>query len=252
MQTALGRPSQVTVIVVALLSSACGPAATPAEEPRPAGTAVVGAESVPRRVGRRPRPPQPAPPPPRLPEQVDPLTDLPMVALPDRPDAPARGPQSAPIRIVVFSDFECSFCGRLAENIDQVRERYGDLVRVAFRNFPLGFHRRARPAAEAAMAAAAQGRFWEYHDLLFSDPRDISDETLRDHAKRIGLDLAAFQAALGAPAVAAAVDKDVRDGQAAGVTGTPTCFVNGRRLVGARPIEEFVRVIDLLLGSGTR
>ena len=116
-------------------------------------------------------------------------------------------------------------------------------VRLIYRDFPLDFHDGARPAAEAARCAAAMGRFWEYHDLLFVAQPDFSRDQLVGYAQRLGLDRAAFAACLDSRRFAAAIDADIAEGRARGVRGTPTFFVNGRRLVGAHPIEAFREVI---------
>ena len=116
-------------------------------------------------------------------------------------------------------------------------------VRLIYRDFPLDFHPGARPAAEAARCAAAMGRFWEYHDLLFVAQPDFSREQLAGYAARLGLDRTAFEACLDGRRFSAAIDADVAEGRARGVRGTPTFFVNGRRLVGSHPIEAFRELI---------
>ena len=120
---------------------------------------------------------------------------------------------------------------------------FPDQVRLIYRDFPLDFHSGARPAAEAARCAAAMGRFWEYHDLLFVAQPDFSRDQLVGYAARLGLDRTAFAACLDSRRFTAAIDADVAEGRARGVRGTPTFFVNGRRLVGAQPIAAFREVI---------
>jgi protein-disulfide isomerase len=127
--------------------------------------------------------------------------------------------------------------------LGQVLAEFPNQVRLIYRDFPLDFHAGARPAAEAARCAAAMGRFWEYHDLLFVAQPDFAREQLVGYAARLGLDRAAFAACLDARRFGAAIDADVAEGRARGVRGTPTFFVNGRRLVGAQPIEAFREVI---------
>ena len=116
---------------------------------------------------------------------------------------------------------------------------FPDQVRLIYRDFPLDFHAGARPAAEAARCAAAMGRFWEYHDLLFAAQPEFSREQLVGYAGRLGLDRAVFGSCLDGGRFAAAIDADIAEARARGVRGTPTFFVNGRRLVGAQPIEVF-------------
>ena len=112
-------------------------------------------------------------------------------------------------------------------------------VRLIYRDFPLDFHAGARPAAEAARCAAAMGRFWEYHDVLFVAQPEFAREQLVGYAGRLGLDRAAFGACLDSGRFAPSIDADIAEGRARGVRGTPTFFINGRRLVGAQPIETF-------------
>jgi protein-disulfide isomerase len=127
--------------------------------------------------------------------------------------------------------------------LGEVLAEFPNEVRLIYRDFPLDFHTGARPAAEAARCAAAMGRFWEYHDLLFVAQPDFSREQLVGYAARLGLDRTAFAACLDGRRFTAAIDADVAEGRARGVRGTPTFFVNGRRLVGAQPIAAFREVI---------
>jgi protein-disulfide isomerase len=123
--------------------------------------------------------------------------------------------------------------------LGQVMSEFPDRVRFVYRDFPLDFHAGARPAAEAARCAAAMGRFWEYHDLLFVAQPEFSRDQLVGYAARLGLDRTAFASCLDSGRSRAAVDADISEGRARGVRGTPTFFVNGRRLVGAQPVEAF-------------
>ena len=116
---------------------------------------------------------------------------------------------------------------------------FPDRVRLVYRDFPLDFHAGARPAAEAARCAAAMGRFWEYHDLLFVAQPEFSRDQLVGYAARLGLDRTAFASCLDSGRFREAVDADINEGRARGVRGTPTFFINGRRLVGAQPIDAF-------------
>ncbi len=157
---------------------------------------------------------------------------------------PAVGPAGAPINIIEFSDFECPFCGRAFPTVKQVLATYGDKVHLVYRNYPLPIHPRARPAAEAAACAAEQGKFWEYHDQLFENQTKLSDDDLKAYAAAVGLDAATFAACYTTTAHKADVDADIAAGNAAGVTGTPAFFINGRLLSGAQPFEAFKTVID--------
>ena len=163
-------------------------------------------------------------------------------------DGPARGPADAPITIVEFSDFQCPYCRRVLPTIEEVVERYPEQVRIVFRNFPLDNHARARPAAEAALCANEQDKFWPYHDVLFENARALEDADLARYAEEVGLDVAAFETCLGESRFADQVEADFQAGREAGVTGTPAFFVNGVLLSGARPVADFVRAIDAELG----
>jgi protein-disulfide isomerase len=164
------------------------------------------------------------------------------VASAGRPEK-GGGPK-APITIIEFSDYQCPFCKRAEGVVDQVMKTYGDKVRLVFRDFPLPFHPLARPAAEAANCANAQGKFWDYHAKLFASQPALADDNLKQYAKDVGLDSAKFDQCLANKPFKAAIDKDVEDGTKAGVNGTPAFFVNGRMLSGAQPFEKFKEVID--------
>lgn len=157
---------------------------------------------------------------------------------------PARGNASAPIEIIEFSDFQCPFCQRANPTVEQVLKTYGDKVRFVYRHYPLPNHPNARPAAEAAACAEAQGKFWEYHDRLFANPTKLADADLKAHAAALGLDAQKFNTCFDNRQQKPGIDKDLADGEAVGVTGTPAFFINGRALEGAQPFDAFKRVID--------
>jgi protein-disulfide isomerase len=159
-------------------------------------------------------------------------------------DSPARGPANAPIEIIEFSDFECPFCLRADPTVRQVMSTYGDKVRLVYRHYPLPNHPNARPAAEASACAADQGKFWAYHDRLFSGRVKLENADLKQHAVEIGLDAAKFNACLDSHVKKSKVDEDMRAAEEAGVNGTPAFFINGRSLSGAQPFEAFKRIID--------
>ena len=162
----------------------------------------------------------------------------------DTAGQPSRGGANAPVTIVEFSDYQCPFCKRAEESIQKVFETYGDKVRIVFRDYPLPFHPQARPAAEAASCANAQGKFWEYNKKLFANQSALAETNLKAYAKDLGLDTAKFDECLAKKPYSAAIDKDIADGVAAGVNGTPAFFINGRSLSGAQPFEKFKEVID--------
>lgn len=158
---------------------------------------------------------------------------------------PSRGNADAPVTIVEFSDYQCPFCGRAEPTVAQVLERYPDQVRFVYRHFPLdSIHPQARAAAIAATCAAEQDRFWQYHEMIFSSPRDLSAERLALFADELELDRAAFDACIASPRAARVVSEDLAAGKAAGTTGTPAFFINGIKLSGARPVEDFVELIE--------
>lgn len=172
------------------------------------------------------------------------LLDPPRVQVPIPPGEPARGPENAPITLVEFADFQCPFCRRSHPTVEQLLEEYKDKVRYVFRDYPLSFHQRAFPASEAARCAGDQGKYWEYYDSLMEVSGDLSDADLKKRATDLGLDLAAFTACLESDRHEAAIRAGLEDGSAAGVSGTPSFFINGRMIVGAKPIHEFKTIIE--------
>jgi protein-disulfide isomerase len=160
-------------------------------------------------------------------------------------DAPFKGPPSAPITIVEFSDFQCSYCKRVVNVLEQVLERYPDKVKLAFRDFPIvNIHPQAEKAAEAAHCAGEQGKFWEFHDLLFDKQDTIPTANFAEHAKTLGLEVSSFQTCLDGRKYQEKVERNYAAGVKAGVSGTPAFFINGRLLSGAQPLEAFKAVID--------
>ena len=166
-------------------------------------------------------------------------------------NAPVRGPKSAPITIVMFSDFQCPFCSRVEPTLKQVMDEYKGKVRIAWKNQPLSFHPNAMPAAEAAMAAYEQGndKFWAMHDKLFEKQADLSPALYEQTAKEIGLDLGKWKSSVESHAAQATIQSDMSAGSAVGASGTPTFFINGKKLVGAMPFDSFKQVIDAELAS---
>lgn len=153
------------------------------------------------------------------------------------------------IVIEEFSEFECPFCARAQPTIKQVLDTYGDRVELVYKHFPLNFHPNAQKAAEASECARDQGKFWEYHDKLFANQNAITVPDLKRYAADMGLDTATFNSCLDTGAKAALVAADLADGRSRGVTGTPTFFINGEKLVGAQPFSEFKKIIDNKLGG---
>jgi protein-disulfide isomerase len=159
-------------------------------------------------------------------------------------DAPVKGPASAPITVIEFSDFQCPFCGRVNPTLKQVEDEYKGKIKIAFRNLPLPFHDKAHLAAEAALAANEQGKFWQMHDKLFANQQALARPDLEKYAEELGLNMGKFKAALDSGKFKDKVDDDAKQGAAVGATGTPTFFINGTRLVGAQPVDKFKAAID--------
>lgn len=142
----------------------------------------------------------------------------------------AAGPADARVTLVEYGDYECPHCGRAYPIVKRIQELLGDELRVVFRNFPLNeAHPHAQHAAEAAEAAAGQGRFWEMHDALFEHQRDLSDGRLVDYARTVGLDEARFVKEMTSHAHQHRVREDFMSGVRSGVNGTPTFFIDGVR-----------------------
>ena len=162
-------------------------------------------------------------------------------------DSPAKGPDTALVTMVVFSDFQCPFCKRVEDTLKKVTDTYGPKVRLVWKNNPLPFHPRAEPSAELSMEAykekGAKG-FWAAHDKLFESNPKLEDADLEGIAKDLGLDVAKVKKAMAEHTYKASIDadQDLADGIQA--SGTPHFFINGRRLVGAQPFEKFQSVID--------
>jgi len=155
-----------------------------------------------------------------------------------------RGDENAKVTIVEFSDYECPFCKKAEPTMKKILKNYEGQVRWVYRDFPMSYHKKAQLAAEASEAAHAQGKYWEYHDLLFKNNDKLGKESLVKYAEELGLDMEQFNSDLESGKYKDEVAKDFADGEAAGVDGTPAFFINGRKVVGAQPYEEFARVID--------
>jgi len=162
--------------------------------------------------------------------------------------AQMRGRADAPVTIIEFGDFGCGYCRRSAPVLKRLLDTYGDKLRLVYRHFPLGERTRGRRAAEASECAGVQGRFWEYHDLLYEEAGEMDDAGLKAYATKVALDEKAFAACLEAGEFAEKVQEDREAGARAGVNATPTFFVNGRYVRGAQPYEAFKQFIDEELG----
>ncbi|MBN1607727.1 MAG: thioredoxin domain-containing protein [Polyangiaceae bacterium] len=164
-------------------------------------------------------------------------------------DAPSFGPADARVTLVEFSDFQCPYCSRAAAVTAQLKEKYGTKVRFIFRQFPLSFHQNAEAAAEASLAADAQGKFWEMHDKMFANQGSLDRGSLEGYAKDIGLNLAKFKKALDSKETEARVKADQELGTQVAVQGTPSLFVNGKRVENPADFGAVSAAIDTALGS---
>jgi len=153
-----------------------------------------------------------------------------------------RGPKDAPVTVVNFSDFQCPFSKRSVDVMETLLKKYNGKVRYVFKHFPLSFHKWAKPASYAAVAAQNQGKFWEYYAKLYTDVKNINEETIVNYAKELKLDMDKFNADRTSAETAAKVQADITQGSLFGVRGTPTLFINGVRIVGANSakIEETI------------
>jgi protein-disulfide isomerase len=166
-------------------------------------------------------------------------------------DAPAFGPADSKVTIVEFSDFQCPFCSKAATAVHELKTKYGTKVHFVFRQFPLSFHQNAHLAAEASLAAHAQGKFWEYHDKVFENQKALERDALEKYAKEVGLKLEPFKKALDSKEFAAKVDADAKLGSEVAVQGTPTMFINGKRVQNPTDTAAVSKMIDdALAGKG--
>jgi protein-disulfide isomerase len=159
--------------------------------------------------------------------------------------SPSRGPKEASVTIVEFSDFQCPSCSRLSKTFNEVLAKYGDKVRLVYRQFPLSqIHPFAEKAAEASLCAAEQDHFWELHDLMFETQNELKGSDLEAKAAKLKLDSGAFHNCLTSSKYAQKVQQDQREGYTLGVAATPVLFINGRYLSGALALSDLSKMID--------
>jgi protein-disulfide isomerase len=175
----------------------------------------------------------------KLPDMRPPAQDV------DVPEhSPSFGPAGAKVQVVEFSDFECPYCAKAAVIVNRVKAKYGDRVQFAYRHFPLSFHPNAKTAAEYAQCAHEQGKFWEMHDAIFENQREIAGEGIKERASQAGLDMGELQTCLASGRASKAVDEDMQKGREVGVEGTPTFYVNGRTLEAGLSEQALSDAID--------
>ena len=158
-------------------------------------------------------------------------------------NAPRLGPENAPVQIIEFADYECPYCQKVNEDLNRLREQFGNQVSVVYKDFPLPMHPLAPRAAEAAHCAGAQGKFWEFHDALFQTKR-LQTSDLKQQARTLKLDTARFDQCLDGGEEIAVVKKDAQEGQRLGLQGTPSFFINGHFMSGA---IGFMKLRDTVL-----
>ncbi|MCL2179479.1 MAG: thioredoxin domain-containing protein [Proteobacteria bacterium] len=169
--------------------------------------------------------------------------------IPTPENAPTKGPKNAPVTINIWSDFECPFCSKVNPTLHALEKKYAAQVKFVFRHLPLEFHKNAPKAAEASMAAHAQGKFWEMHDLLFANQKALDEASLLSYAQKLKLNVKKFQEALTKNTYAEYVKNDVETAGKFSIRGTPTFIINGQEISGAQPQAAFEKIIDAALSK---
>lgn len=175
--------------------------------------------------------------------------EAPQVEIPVTKEDQARGGGDAKVTIIEFSEFQCPYCSQAASTMDEVLGKYGDKVRLVFKNFPLPDHTNARKAAEYGLCANDQSseKFWQLHDIMFANQNRLEEASLPGYAKKAGLDMEKLKTCIDDGRFADKIDLDLADGNRAGVNSTPSFFINGTMLKGAQPLSEFSAIIDKML-----
>ena len=155
-----------------------------------------------------------------------------------------KGSMDANVTMVEYSDFQCQYCGAAYPTVKQIVEKYGDSIKFQYRHFPLPAHANAQKAAEASECAADQGKFWDLHDKMFDNQQRLDVGSLKSYASSLGFNTTSFNACLDSGVMASRVSFDKGEGQSAGVSGTPTFFINGKKLVGNQPYSTIENAIE--------
>lgn len=161
----------------------------------------------------------------------------------DTKNAPVKGDLNAPVALVIYDDFECPYCAKTVPVLNDLLKRYPGKLKLVFKNFPLRMHKNANAAALAGLAAHRQGKFWPLHDLMFVNYRQLNPGKIRELAAMVGMDMARFERDMKDPALQGRITADMQEGQQIGVRGTPTLFINGRR-VQKRSVQAMVQMIN--------
>lgn len=157
-----------------------------------------------------------------------------------------KGDEDGAVTITEFSDFQCPYCTRLQPTLNEVLKAYPEGVKLVYKDFPLSFHKQARNAAKAARAAGEQGKYWEMHDILFENYNKMTDDGFKEYASSLGLDVEKFMSDFSSNKYDKLIQQDINLGQKVEVRGTPTIFINGKRMKG-RSINDFKTTIDGIL-----
>ena len=157
--------------------------------------------------------------------------------------SPIKGNKDAPVTVVEFSDFQCPYCSRLQPILQQVLKAYPKEVKLVYKHYPLSFHKQARNATKASMAAGEQGKFWEMHDVIFKNYTKLSEEKFKEFAEQLGLNVEKFTSDYSSTKYDQQIQQDIALGRSVAVTGTPTLFLNGKRMSG-RSFEDFKSSIE--------
>ena len=166
-------------------------------------------------------------------------------------NSPFMGGANAKVTLIEFSDFQCPFCAKGADIVSELKKKYGNKIKVVFKNYPLPFHNHAQKAAEAGLCVYEQdkSKFWGMHDAMFADQAGLSDEGLKTKVGKLGLDVSKFTQCLSSGKFAAQVKAEMEEGKKVGVKSTPTFFVNGMMVNGAHPVDVFSELIDAELAK---
>ncbi|MBI5408181.1 MAG: thioredoxin domain-containing protein [Nitrospirae bacterium] len=160
--------------------------------------------------------------------------------------SPVRGNKNAKVTIVEFSDFQCPYCAQLEATLSEVSKAYPKDVKLVYKQYPLPFHQNAMPAAKASLAAGEQGKFWEMHDLIFQNFSKLNDGIYKEFAQQLGLNVEKFAADFAGNKYDQQIQQDMALARTAGVSGTPTLFINGKRMQ-QRSLNDFKQTIDAIL-----
>jgi protein-disulfide isomerase len=232
----INRPLAMTLIAGVL--AGCGPSPADVEEIKKGQKEILAKLDALEKAVAQVKAPAAAGRP-----QIDPNKVYPIAA----GDSAAKGPADAKVTIVEFSDYQCPFCSQVEPLLDQVMAAYPKDVKRVYKQFPLtSIHPNAMPASKAAIAAGKQGKFWEMHAKLFENARALTPDNFKKWAGELGLDVARFEKDMAAPETQAQIDREMQEARAADVTGTPSIFVNGKRLQ-QRSFEGFKAAIDASL-----